>query len=401
MEVMAVQEARAVSQSRLLRGVIAAPTSSGELDAVLASVIDLVTDATGGDVCLLHLWDPAHDCLVLRAASPPLQSAVGEVRLRLGEGVTGWAAEHRQVVVIPEDKWADPRYKYFPELQGERYTSMISVPLVARSGDLLGVLNVHARERRDLDLGLDLDLLKLTASLVAGAIEHADLFRALAEKEAALAGMMRRTIEAQEEERRRVATEIHDGVTQQLVSIWYRLLACDRSLASDRGQAARELEAAKLLVDEALGEARNAIHDLRPSVLDDLGLAPALRALASRQLAGERSLELDVADDVALPAHHEVVTYRVAQEAIANICRHARARRVKIALYEERPHVVLVVGDDRCGFDLSAGRSRTSFGLAGMAERVSLAGGRLSVHSAPGRGTVITVLIPGVSGERP
>jgi signal transduction protein with GAF and PtsI domain len=126
-EVVAVEEALAVSQNRLLRGVIAALTSDGELDAVLASVIDLVTDATGGDVCVLDLWDPAQDHLVLRAASPALQSAVGEVRLRLGEGVTGWAAEHRQVVVIPEDKWADPRYKYFPELQGERYTSMISM----------------------------------------------------------------------------------------------------------------------------------------------------------------------------------------------------------------------------------------------------------------------------------
>jgi signal transduction protein with GAF and PtsI domain len=291
---------------------------------VLGSVIDLVTDATGGDACVLHLWDAAHDCLVLRAASPPLQSAVGEVRLRLGEGVTGWAAEHRQVVVIPEDKWADPRYRYFPELHGERYTSMISVPLLARSGGLLGVFNVHARERRDYDL----DVLKLTASLVAGAIEHADLFQALAEKEAALAGMMRRTIQAQ-----------------------------------------------------------------------DLGLAPALRALAHRQLTGETTLDLDVADDVALPAHHEVVLYRVAQEAITNICRHAHARRVKIALYEERSHVVLVVGDDGGGFDPAAGRSRMSFGLAGMTERVSLAGGRLSVHSAPGRGTVITVLIPG--GEQP
>jgi two-component system sensor histidine kinase DegS len=90
-----------------------------------------------------------------------------------------------------------------------------------------------------------------------------------------------------------------------------------------------------------------------------------------------------------------VVLYRVAQEAIANIWRHADARRVKVALFEERPYVVLVVGDDGRGFEPAAKRSRMSFGLAGMAERVSLAGGRLSVHSAPGRGTVVTVLIPG------
>jgi two-component system, NarL family, sensor kinase len=386
-----VEEAVEVSQNRLLRGVIAALTSDAELNAVLGSVIALVTDATGGDVCVLYLWDAAQERLVIRAASPPLQGAVGEVRLRLGEGVTGWVGEHREVVVIPEDKWADPRYKYFPALQGERYTSMISVPLVARSGSLLGVFNVHAHDRRDYDL----DVLKLTGSLVADAVEHADLFRALAEKEAALAGMMRRTIEAQEEERRRVATEIHDGVTQQLVSIWYRLQACGRSLGTDRDQAARELEAAKSLVDEALGEARNAIHDLRPSVLDDLGLAPALRALVHRQFAGEVTLELDIADGVVVPAHHEVVLYRVAQEAITNIVKHARARRVKVALFEERPNVVLVVGDDGRGFEPAANRPRVSFGLTGMAERVSLAEGRLNVHSHAGRGTVVTVLIPG------
>jgi two-component system NarL family sensor kinase len=390
-EVEPVEEAVEVTQNRLLRGVIAALTSDAELDAVLGSVIALVTDATGGDVCVLYLWDAAQERLVIRAASPPLQGAVGEVRLRLGEGVTGWVGEHREVVVIPEDKWADPRYKYFPELQGERYTSMISVPLIARSGSLLGVFNVHAHDRRDYDR----DVLKLTGSLVADAVEHADLFRALAEKEAALAGMMRRTIEAQEDERRRVATEIHDGVTQQLVSIWYRLLACGRSLETDRDQAARELEAAKLLVDEALGEARNAIHNLRPSVLDDLGLAPALRALVHRQFAGEVALDLDIADGVVVPAHHEVVLYRVAQEAITNIVKHAHARRVKIALFEERPHVVLVVGDDGHGFEPAARRPRVSFGLTGMAERVSLAEGRLNVHSRAGSGTVITVLIPG------
>lgn len=383
-----MEEMRAVSQNILLRGVITALTSNAALDVVLGSVIDLVTDATGGDACLLHLWDDHQDCLVLRAASPPLQDAVGVVRLRLGEGVTGWVAEHRELVVIPDDKWADPRYKYIPELQGERFTSMISVPLLARSGALLGVLNVHARERRDHDL----ELLRLTASLVADAVEHAGLFKELAEKEAALAALMRRTIETQEEERRRVAAELHDGVTQHLVSIWYRLLACRRGIETDPAQAARELAAAEELVDEALGEARNAIYDLRPSVLDDLGLAPALRALAHRQF--EDGLVLDVADDLSLPPHHEVVLYRVAQEAIANIRRHALAGRVKIALYDERTRIVLVVGDDGLGFDPEAPRPNSSFGLTGMAERVALAGGTLLVHSAAGRGTVVTVMIP-------
>src|SRR5262245_23108333 len=121
-----------------------------------------------------------------------------------------------------------------------------------------------------------------------------NLFRALADKEAALEGLMRRTIEAQEEERRRVAADIHDGVTQQLVSIWYRLQACGRSLRDDPDRAGKDLMAARELVDEALVEARAAIYDLRPSMLDDLGLSPSLRTLAASQVGEDTELDLEI-----------------------------------------------------------------------------------------------------------
>jgi signal transduction histidine kinase len=385
-------EARVDTERRLLQRVIEEIATNVDLDAVLRATVEVVTEATGGDACFLHLWDPTEQRLVLRAATAGFEEAVGRITLRLGEGIAGWVAEHRQVVTIPEDKWADPRYKYIPELRGEEFTSMLSVPVVSRSGSLVGVFNVHSRERRDFSPD-DVAFLRMTASLVAGAIERAHLFRALAEKEAELEALMRRTIEAQEEERRRVATEIHDGVTQQMVSVWYRLQAALRALRSDPDRAEAELARARELVDEALDEARAAIYDLRPSILDDLGLVPSLRTLAARQLEG-LDLELELPETISLPPHHEVALYRIAQESIANVRKHAEASRVRIVLREEGDDVVLVVEDDGRGFDAATSPGRISFGLTGMRERASLAGGTLDVASEPGRGTRLEVRIP-------
>jgi len=385
-----------VADNQLLQRAVETITSSLELDAVLAATVELVTEATGGDACLLHLWVEDDARLVLRAASVPFQPAIGRVSLELGEGVSGWVAAHREIVVIPDDKWADPRYKYFPELLGERYRSMLSVPVVSRSDALIGVFNVHSRAPRRFSDG-DVDVLRLIASLIAGAIENANLYQALAEKEAALEQMMRRTIEAQEEERRRIATEIHDGVTQQLISIWYRLQASGYSLRTDPDRAELELLTARELVDEALTEARAAIYDLRPATLDDLGLAPSLRTLALGQLQGQVDLALRVDDGISLAPHHEVAVYRIAQEAITNIRKHADATTVQILLRDEGTHVLLVVRDDGRGFESDPKRTpgpATSFGLEGMNERATSIGGRLTVKSAPGAGTTLELVIP-------
>ena len=391
---------RVEAENRLLHRVIETITSSVELDAVLAATVELVTEATGGDACFLHLWEPEQERLVLRAASPEFGDAVGQVSLALGEGVSGWVAATRDVVLIPEDKWADPRYKYFPDLHGEMFTSMLSVPVVSRDGTLIGVFNVHSRERRDFT-DADVAFLRLTASLIAGAIEHANLFRALAEQEAELESLVRRTIEIQEEERRRVATEIHDGVTQQLVSVWYRLQAVSRSLRIEPDRAERELAAASSLVDDALDEARAAIYNLRPSVLDDLGLGPSLRTLAVRQLEGQVVVELDVQDVTGLPPHHEVALYRIAQEAVTNVRKHADASAVRVWLADRGEEVALGVRDDGRGFEThgSVPRPATSFGLTGMRERVALIGGTLEIRSAPGEGTDLEVRIPKAEAE--
>ena len=379
------------AENRILHRVIEAISSSLDLNVVLHETIALVIEATRGDACFLHLWEPGRRVLTLRAASEGFRDVVGTVTLAMGEGVAGWVAEHREAVVIPENKFADPRYKYIPELRGEEFTSLLSVPLVSRSGSLVGVFNVHGRERRDFS-ERDVEFLRSTSSLVAGAIEHANVFRALEEKETALAELVRRTIEAQEEERRRIAGEIHDGVTQQLVSAWYRLQAVRRALPGDLPRAERELERAQEMVDAALDEARWAIQDLRPMTLDDLGLGSSLRALVTRSLEDETVREFAIDDGIVLPPHHEVALYRIAQEALNNVWKHAGASKVGVSLEPEGEDVVLRVTDDGAGFDLEAyrgARPETSFGLLGMRERAELLGGELAVSSAAGGGTTV------------
>jgi two-component system, NarL family, sensor kinase len=386
---------RAQAENRVLNRIIDVLFSGSDLDEVLSATTALVLEAVNADACFVHLVDDKRGGLVLRAASDPFRDMVGQVRLAIGEGVAGWVAEHRMSTVIP-DKWSDERYKYIPELGGERYSSLASIPLICPSGRLIGAVNIHTSEPRDFTPE-NVAFLEHVGSLVAAAIEHAALFREVFAKERALQGMVERTVQAQEEERRRVATEIHDGVTQHLISIWYRMNACERLLGKDVARAREELEVAKELIDEALVEARAAIYDLRPSTLDDLGLVPALDALATRTLGPE--VEFTFVPDVVqkLPSHIETALYRMAQEAINNIRKHAEATEVQIDLEWGPGEVVMRVTDDGKGFDVQAvqsARPGTSFGLTGLAERVTLVRGRLSIDSVPGKGTRIEVRVP-------
>lgn len=388
---------RAQGENRILNRIIEVIFSSTDLDHLLALTTDLVLEAISGDACFVHLYDEVKDRLVLGAATEPYNRLNGAIELQMGEGIAGWVAQHREPVIIRDDKWADPRYKYIPELGGDRYRSLVSIPLVSPAERLMGVVNIHTEQQRDFAQE-DVDFIEHVASLVAASIEHARLIKELEAKELALQGIIARTIQTQEEERRRVATEIHDGVTQHLISIWYRLNACERLLQRDLERAAKELESAKSLVDDALDEARNAIYQLRPSTLDDLGLVPALEALVSRTLGDgyQVSLAADIRPD--LPAHLETALYRIAQEALNNIKKHAGLCRVEVTLESNSSNeLVMRLDDHGHGFDLSAyhaDRPDTSFGLLGMSERIDLIGGRFSMTSSPSRGTAIEVILP-------
>ena len=367
---------------------------------------DLVTEATGSDVCFVHLVDEERQRVVLAGATPPFDDVVGSVELAIGEGVAGWVALHAEPAIIP-DKWTDRRYRYIPALRGEDFVSLVSVPMVAQ-GRVVGVLNVHSREERTYRPH-DLALLTGVASLVARSVEKARLYKSLAEREEALEGFAARTVEAQELERRRLAAEIHDGISQRLVSLWYHLLAAEDAAGNmTEGEAGsvpeestaslstlcRELEVAKELTTAALAEARAAIVGLRPSVLDDLGLGPGLESLA--RILSDVQVELDITAE-RLPPHVEVALYRIAQEALQNVVKHADATRVRLVLSTGPAGVRLAVEDDGRGFDgdgIGEAEDRHSYGMVGMRERAELIGATLTITSWPGRGTTVEVVVP-------
>jgi len=390
-------------ENRVLSRIIEVLFSDGDLEEVLVATTDLILEATGADVCFLHRLDDRREKLVLSAASEPYRDAVGKVQLKLGEGVAGWVAQNRKSVVIPDNKFGDPRYKYIPELGGARYRSMVSVPLISPVGSLVGVVNIHTEQERDFQ-DREVAFLEHVGSMVAAAVEHATLFQELAIKEQACQRVVERTVEAQEDERRRVATEIHDGVTQHLISIYYRLNACESQLDRDTGRAREELAVARELIDAALDEARSAIYDLRPSTLDDLGLVPALEQLASRTLGSEISVAIAADLHEPLPGHLETALYRIAQEALNNVRKHSEAGRVEVTVEtEDDGFVLLRVIDDGRGFDLEGyrrARPDASFGLMGMSERVDLVAGELRIESAVGKGTRIEVHVPVVRPDR-
>jgi signal transduction histidine kinase len=217
----------------------------------------------------------------------------------------------------------------------------------------------------------------------------------LTEDRARVRRLAAQVISAQDEERARVARELHDSTAQILTAVMLQLGAAaresDSAALSDRIATLRELAA------EALEEVRSLSHTMHPRVLDDLGLAAALEWLG-RQTRSQTSLDVRViADDrtEGIPSPIASVLYRVAQEALRNVVRHADAEGVELRLRREPGAAVLEVEDDGHGFDVrSAEERRPGMGLFSMRERVALVNGKLIVTSGRGRGTRVVATVP-------
>ncbi|HEV8559777.1 MAG TPA: GAF domain-containing sensor histidine kinase [Actinophytocola sp.] len=374
-------------ENALLLAIIQATSEGPGVEPLAAAVARLIAGATATDACFVHVLDDAGRSLTLAGATPPFDVA-GRIQLPLGTGVTGWVASHRRPAVIVENKEADPRYRPIPALRGSEFTSMASVPMESDVAGLVGVLNVHTRRRRQFT-ERDLRLLTMIGRLVAGAIHQARLHRQLIGRERAHERFVEQVVAAQEAERRRLAGDIHDGISQRLVSLGYHLDAADRTVAEDPGYAAEQIVLARRLTDLTLDEARAAIGGLRPPVLDDLGLAGGLASLARSM--PELEVVLELCDD-RLPEHIEVALYRIAQEALQNVQKHAGAHSARLNFGVSQEVARLEVRDDGVGF--RPDEPASGYGLGSMAERAELIGGNLEVRSRPGAGTSVIALVP-------
>ncbi|MCS6862427.1 MAG: PAS domain-containing protein, partial [Abditibacteriales bacterium] len=210
--------------------------------------------------------------------------------------------------------------------------------------------------------------------------------------------LSRRLLEAQEVERRRIARELHDELGQSLTAVKIILQTAQR--LANVEPLAGWLDEGINVVSRTLQQVRDLSLDLRPSILDDLGLVAALRWYVDRTAQRTGLIIRFVADPVngRLPPDVETASFRVAQEALTNVARHAHAKKVTVKVRQRDGELHLTISDDGIGFDVEAAQQRAaqgeSLGLLGMQERVSLVGGRLTIQSTPQGGTTVQVVVP-------
>ncbi|MCD5325920.1 MULTISPECIES: sensor histidine kinase [Pontibacillus] len=203
-------------------------------------------------------------------------------------------------------------------------------------------------------------------------------------------------IEAQEEERRRLSREIHDGPAQMLANVMLRSDLIDRTFRQ-RGvnEALKEIKEVRGMVRSALYEVRRIIYDLRPMALDDLGLVPTLKKYLAT-VEEYNSIEIPFTPygvEKRLDPKYEVALFRLVQEAVQNAVKHAEASRIEVKFELKRSLVNIIVKDDGKGFDTSQKKEK-SFGLVGMRERVEMLDGEITIDSQVGSGTIIMIQVP-------
>jgi signal transduction histidine kinase len=267
-------------------------------------------------------------------------------------------------------------------------------------GDLESPVKIHAQD----EIGKLAEVLESMRRRLQAALhdlEEAkrDLEARVQERTLRLELLMGKVITAQEEERRRLATELHDETAQALASLSLSLGEVMEGRSTEEEQAER-IKDAKVLVDRLMEETRRLIYALRPSVLDDMGLVAALRWYTEEQLERhgiEVTLE-EVGLPARLPEYIEVALFRIAQEAMNNVVKHAGATTVHLRIRKLQETVVLEVKDNGVGFNpetlFGTPQAHKGVGLAGMEERAVALGGKITVHSVPGKGTSVMAQIP-------
>lgn len=291
-------------------------------------------------------------------------------------------------VVIP-DLRAHPDWSLPADRASE--ASWMGVPLFAR-GDVAGLFSLSKREP-DFFNREHMRLAEAMSSQASVAVENAVLFEQMQASAVRMQLLSRRLVEVQETERRHIARELHDEAGQALVSLRYGLRLLEREIDAGENVSARVAELMKA-TDTVIDGLHRLAADLRPASLDHLGLEAALRQY-TRSAAAKLGLEVRFKargfSGERLPMAVETALYRVAQEAMTNVARHAHATRVDVLAEHRGDRVMVMIEDDGVGFEPDQAQRGDHFGLLGLRERAEALGGSLTVESAPGAGTTIVV----------
>ncbi len=388
-----------LEHSRLVETLVEASqivTSTLDINIVLDRILEQVGRIVHNEVSNIVLLD-GDETTVVRTRGYQKFDAESFVETFVFplEGVTirHHIMETREPVVV-SDVRLDHRWKLSEEKTWLR--SYVAAPICVQN-TVIGLLNVgnpmpgfynesHGR------------WLSAFANHAAVAFQNARLFEKVQASAGRLELLSRRLLDIQETERRYIARELHDEIGQTLTAARINIQSLRRMITAPEAQ--KKLADGLEILELALTQVRNISLDLRPSMLDDLGLLPALRWYVDRE-AQWGNMDVQIATDPNFPrmaAELELVCFRVVQEAFTNILRHANAQVVRVELRQVGENCILTISDDGSGFDVShalqsAGRGQ-SLGLLGMQERVALVQGQMEIFSKRGEGSIVRVIIP-------
>jgi PAS domain S-box-containing protein len=369
--------------------------ASTDLTAVFDEAVKLVAQTLEVDYGTIWELVPEAETLLLRAGVGWPESAVGHLAISGGQGSQAGFTLLSQGPVIMPDVRAEKRFT-FVVLRDDRGIVSSMTVTIPGSDRPFGVLGAYATRRRTFRQQ-DTDFLQAVAHVLAAALDRHRIEERRVRESRELAA---RVLQAQEQERGRIALELHDGTIQGLVTLLVNLDLLEARVKAGAGEARIAVERLRAIATHTLNETRALSYALRPTVLDDLGLAAALKELSDECMQSydiEILTKVESVSERRLPPDVESVLYRVAQEALANVCRHAQASRAEVQVSLHRHGIELLIEDNGRGYRrerAGAQDRRGGLGLQGMRERAASLGGTLSVESAPRRGTRIRLALP-------
>jgi PAS domain S-box-containing protein len=361
--------------------------STLESEEVVTRLLEIMRGVAALTAAVISRRDEEGDLRVWRSVG--LEALWPKVRFTPEAAQARWAALEHQ-----EQRLLRLRHPNSADLG-----SLVALYLPLKVKDrVVGVLEAYGSE--SLAQNDTMEVLISLTNQAASALENAQLYEELGDRERALQDLIGKLLGAQEEERRRVAYEVHDGLAQVASAAHQHLQAFARRYSPDAERGQRDLERIVRLVRGTVSDARRIIANLRPTTLDDLGLAATISLEVER--LREEGYHVDYEEDLGderLPKAVEIALFRVAQEALTNVRKHARARRVRIELRRwQQEEVRLEIRDYGRGFDPTAEPLESGpgerVGLAGMRERVGTLGGGLEIHSHAGAGTSVVATVP-------
>jgi signal transduction histidine kinase len=373
-----------------------------DLDELAVNMLYPVTRALYAKRAFLLLPEVESDDFATRFVQPAMKDSDATMRLRKDNPIVAWLAREGEVLnreridILPEFKslWKK-EIKELDTLELEVFCPIM------RKGNLVGILAL-SRKHSDVPYSReDVDLLTTITSEAAMVIENAMILDNLKEQQHRVEQLLAQTVQAQEEERKRISVELHDSVAQWLVGVSYQLQTCRALLAKsgNNSQAQSELAEIEATLDKSVKEMRRLMAGLHPPALDELGLVHALRQTLEGLKPDGIAYHLETTGEpVRLPGSIEVAVYRVVQEALTNVRKHSEASAVILRMQFEPERVSIEVSDNGKGFNLpktmKSAISVGHMGLLGMSERVTMMGGALKIETRPGAGTSISLTIP-------